>query len=205
MYNPNLFGRETPTLGLPESVTAEIRRSQGGQGIEERNLEDLKQRVEKANHIRFGEGQGQPAVGVEEIMELNLKLREDLTRSFEAYIKVLAAADKLQKENSDMKLKLAQGKRAEDADNHLLKVRIASLAKQATERDEQMQKMAENYERRLQSMKVGLEDSTASNKSLLKDLNNLQLKYMRDTRETSEGQLHDLIKEKAHLLIKIEQ
>ena len=54
-------------------------------------------------------------------------------------------------------------------------------------------------------MKVGLEESTASNKSLLKDLNNLQMKYMRDTRETSEGQLHDLIKEKAGLLIKVEQ
>lgn len=104
-----------------------------------------------------------------------------------------------------MKLKLAQGKRAEDADNHLLKVRIASLEKQVAERDEQMQKMAENYERRLQAMKVGLEESTASNKSLLKDLNNLQMKYMRDTRETSEGQLHDLIKEKAGLLIKVEQ
>ena len=48
-----------------------------------------------------------------------------------------------------MKLKLAQGKRVEDADNHLLKVRIASLEKQVAERDEQMQKMAENYERRL--------------------------------------------------------
>ena len=144
-------------------------------------------------------------MGIEEIMQLNLKLREDLTRSFENYIKVLAAADKLQKENSDMKLKLAQGKRAEDADNHLLKVRIASLEKQVAERDEQMQKMAENYERRLQAMKVGLEESTASNKSLLKDLNNLQMKYMRDTRETSEGQLHDLIKEKAGLLIKVEQ
>ena len=39
----------------------------------------------------------------------------------------------------------------------------------------------------------------------VKDLNNLQMKYMRDTRETSEGQLHDLIKEKAGLLIKVEQ
>ena len=68
-----------------------------------------------------------------------------------------------------------------------------------------MQKMSENYERRIESMKAGLEESTASNKSLLKDLNNLQIKYMRDTRETSEGQLHDLIKEKAQLLIKIEQ
>ena len=54
-------------------------------------------------------------------MELNLKLREDLTRSFENYIKVLAAADKLQKENTDMKLKLAQNKRIENADNHLIK------------------------------------------------------------------------------------
>ena len=47
--------------------------------------------------------------------------------------------------------------------------------------------MTESYERRIASMKVGLDESSTANKSLLKDLNNLQMKYMRDTRETSEG------------------
>ena len=101
-----MFGRETPTLG-PKQNVAEILKSHEDQDLTAKNIEDLKRRVEQANHIRFGSGEGRQVVGVEEIMELNLRLREDLTRSFENYIKVLAAADKLQKENTDIKLKLA--------------------------------------------------------------------------------------------------
>ena len=97
-----MFGRETPTHIQKQNV-AEIRRDDPD--LARKKIEDLKQRVEQANHIQLSAGQGQ--VGIEEIMELNLKLREDLTRSFENYIKVLAAADKLQKENTDLKLQLA--------------------------------------------------------------------------------------------------
>ena len=106
MTHNNMFGRETPTLGGQNVHIAEVIRKVDPE-LARKNIEDLERRVEQANHIKFSSGHGQPRVGIEEIMELNLRLREDLTRSFENYIKVLAAADKLQKENSDMKLKLA--------------------------------------------------------------------------------------------------
>jgi len=40
-------------------------------------------------------------------MELNLRLREDLTRAFENYIRVLTTADRLQRENVDLHFKVA--------------------------------------------------------------------------------------------------
>ena len=65
--------------------------------------------------------------------------------------------------------------------------------------------MTESYERRLTSIKESLERSSESNRLLLKDLNKLQMKYLRDTQASSEGQLHDLVKDKAELMIKVEK
>ncbi len=42
----------------------------------------------------------------EQLMELNLKLREDLSKCFENYIRVLATADKLQKVNVDLEFRV---------------------------------------------------------------------------------------------------
>ena len=64
--------------------------------------------MEQVNHIQFYSEDGKPLVGVQEIMELNIRLREDLTRSFDNYIKVVQTADNLKKENAELKLQLAK-------------------------------------------------------------------------------------------------
>ena len=111
-------------------------------------------------------------------MELNIRLREDLTRSFDSYIKVVQTADNLKKENSDLKLQLAKQSRSDSAEEHLLKIKLGSLNKEIQEKDEQISKLTESYERRLASIKESLEQSSESNKRLLKDLNVLQMKYL---------------------------
>ena len=44
-------------------------------------------------------------------MSLNLRLREDLTKAFENYMRVLVTADQLQKDNIDLKMKVAHFER----------------------------------------------------------------------------------------------
>jgi hypothetical protein len=44
-------------------------------------------------------------LGLKQLLELNLKLREDLSRSFDSYIRLLSTADKIQRENAQLKLK----------------------------------------------------------------------------------------------------
>ena len=56
-------------------------------------------------------------------MELNLKLREDLTLSFENYIRVLNTADRIQRENVELKYKVEKLEREADVDLHALRSR----------------------------------------------------------------------------------
>jgi hypothetical protein len=44
-------------------------------------------------------------LSLKQLLELNLKLREDLSRSFDSYIRLLSTADKIQRENAQLKLK----------------------------------------------------------------------------------------------------
>ena len=57
-------------------------------------------------------------VGIEQIMLLNLKLREDLTQCFQNYLRVMTAADILHKENTDLKLKVETAKRKDASQLH---------------------------------------------------------------------------------------
>ena len=66
-------------------------------------------------------------VGVEHIMLLNLKLREDLTQSFQNYIRIMTAADILQKQNTDYKLELEKAKRAGNNQLHGLQTKVQIL------------------------------------------------------------------------------
>ena len=59
-------------------------------------------------------------VGVDQIMLLNLKLREDLTSCFQNYLRIMTAADLLQKENIDLKLRLEKAERADKNELHRL-------------------------------------------------------------------------------------
>ena len=65
-------------------------------------MEALRRQVEQVNMIDLSSKE----VGTEQIMLLNLKLREDLTRCFQNYLRIMTAADILQKENTDLNLKL---------------------------------------------------------------------------------------------------
>jgi hypothetical protein len=70
--------------------------SDSGQG----NVDSLKQQVEDLNLIDFrNEG-----VGVDEIMKLNIKLREDLTKSFENHIRLLSELEKFRREADGLKI-----------------------------------------------------------------------------------------------------
>jgi hypothetical protein len=64
-------------------------------------LASLEKRVAEANHINIDNGD----LGLKQLLELNLKLREDLSRSFDSYIRLLSTADKIQRENAQLKLK----------------------------------------------------------------------------------------------------
>jgi hypothetical protein len=44
-------------------------------------------------------------LGLRQLLELNLKLREDLSRAFDSYIRLLSASDKIQRENAQLKFK----------------------------------------------------------------------------------------------------
>ena len=47
-------------------------------------------------------------MGLKQMLELNLKLREDLSRSFDSYISLLAKTDQIQRENVQLKLQIAR-------------------------------------------------------------------------------------------------
>lgn len=64
--------------------------------------EALRRQVEQVNLIDLSNRE----VGVDQIMMLNLKLREDLTSCFQNYLRIMTAADILQKENTDLKIAL---------------------------------------------------------------------------------------------------
>ena len=66
-------------------------------------------------------------VGLEHIMLLNLKLREDLTQSFQNYIRIMTAADILQKQNTDLKVDLEKAKRAGTDHLHTLETKVQIL------------------------------------------------------------------------------
>lgn len=55
-------------------------------------LEDLQHIVEEANNMNFDSTFKSP------LAEMNLKLREDLTKAFECYITLLTKCDKLQRD-----------------------------------------------------------------------------------------------------------
>lgn len=44
----------------------------------------------------------------EQLMQTNVKMRSDLTRAFENYIKLLQTSDQLQRHNSDLRLSLTK-------------------------------------------------------------------------------------------------
>jgi hypothetical protein len=57
--------------------------------------------VAEANHIDLENGE----LGLTQLLELNLKLREDLSRAFDSYIRLISTADKIQRENAQLKFK----------------------------------------------------------------------------------------------------
>ena len=71
-------------------------------------------------------------------MELNLKLREDLTLSFENYIRVLNVTDRIQRENVELKFKVEKLERESQVDLHAFKSRCEILEKQVTDRDNRL-------------------------------------------------------------------
>lgn len=68
-------------------------------------------------------------------MMLNLKLREDLTQCFSNYLRIMTAADLLQKENTDLKLRLEKAERADKSDLHRLESRVQVLEGQLDDRE----------------------------------------------------------------------
>ena len=75
-------------------------------------------------------------VGVEQIMLLNLKLREDLTQCFQNYLRVMTAADILHKENTDLRMQVEQAKRKDASQAHGLKTKVQVLETQLADRDQ---------------------------------------------------------------------
>jgi uncharacterized protein YeeX (DUF496 family) len=74
----------------------EEQENNSGQG----KVDDLKKQVEDLNLIDFrNEG-----VGVEEIMTLNIKLREDLTKSFENHVRLLSEVEKFRREGDELRI-----------------------------------------------------------------------------------------------------
>ena len=74
----------------------EEQENNSGQG----KVDALKKQVEDLNLIDFrNEG-----VGVEEIMKLNIKLREDLTKSFENHVRLLSEVEKFRREGDELRI-----------------------------------------------------------------------------------------------------
>ena len=74
----------------------EEQENNSGQG----KVDALKKQVEDLNLIDFrNEG-----VGVEEIMTLNIKLREDLTKSFENHVRLLSEVEKFRREGDELRI-----------------------------------------------------------------------------------------------------
>ena len=65
--------------------------------------------------------------------------------------------------------------------------------------------LVETYEARLSKFKIELENEKNEKLRILRDFNSLKEKYFEETKNTSESQFQELIKEKATLIIKLDK
>ena len=105
-------------------------------------LESLRRKVQQFNMIDLTSKQ----VGTEQIMMLNLKLREDLTACFQNYIRIMTAADMLQRENTDLTLKVERATREDKSQIHALSNKVIVLEGHLAERDAKMRVLQGSYE-----------------------------------------------------------
>ena len=163
----------------------------------------LRRRVEQVNLIDLSNRE----VGVDQIMMLNLKLREDLTSCFQNYLRIMTAADLLQKENIDVKLQLEKAIRADKSDMHRLQAKIQILESQLKDREQQRRTLEIGYERRLEALKKSLEEAQNENSHLEDKVIKLERQNLQDNGYygSEPSQLQKILQEKAEALLQVEK
>jgi len=86
-------------------------------------------------------------------MQLNLKLREDLTKSFENHIRLLSQVEQSNSEKDQLRIEVGSVSRARSVEVHALNTRIKLLESQVGDLDERMERSVAHYEGRLSGMK----------------------------------------------------
>ena len=107
-------------------------------------------------------------------------MREDLTRSFDNYVRLLGNADKIQRENVSLQIKLAESDKKDSVTLHSLNGRIEILTEKVNQRDNAIEMMRQNYDDRLLKLKAELERQRQVNKEVLLKQNFLDRNFYSD-------------------------
>ena len=134
-------------------------------------LEDLQHLVNDAKNMMNDPSQNKL------IVEMNLKLRQDLTKAFESYITLLTKCDKLLRDKIQMKYDQAKEKEEMHAKMNTLEQRMKTLERALAERERTHVAIVDTYEARISKMKMDINNERTEKFQILKDYNSLKDKY----------------------------
>ena len=170
MNNSRLNGG-VPGGGIPEEVD---------DNRTEIYLEDLQHLVNDAKNMMQDPSQNKL------IIEMNLKLREDLTKAFESYITLLAKCDKLLRDKIQMKFDHAKEKEELHAKMNTIEQRMKTFERALNERERTHIAIVDTYEARINKMKMDINNERTEKFQILKDYSTLKDKYNQEVKAGNE-------------------